>query len=232
MKKISATSIKNHTLREKVVAYLHNEIFHHRLEPGEKITGIGLSKRLGISRTPIREAFYQLEAEGLLHIESRKGVSVAKLKPGDVKHYYEIRKVLEGYAARCAAQWISGHEIMQLKELNQRYLHLVQIGRCSGMDMVKAHNKFHEKIVTLGRNPRILEIYSELGQRCLRFRFMATSIIDINDVYRDHNEIITALEKGNGAGAEAAVRKNADRGLKALFEAMPSHIARKLGLVA
>ena len=232
MSKVLSAPVERLTLREKVVAYLHNEIFHHRLQPGEKITEIGLSKHLGISRTPIREAFYQLEAEGLLAVEPRKGVTVAALKPGDINNYYEIRKVLEGYAARCAAPSISGNEIMQLKRFNRRYLRLVQTGRSSDMGIVRAHNKFHEHIVKLGKNPRMLEIYTDLGQRCLRFRFMATAIIDIDDIRRDHDEIIAALEKGDGPRAEEAVRKNADRGLKALLEALPIHIARKLGIAA
>ena len=116
----------------------------------EKITEIGLSKRLNISRTPIREAFYQLRAEEFLDIEPRKGVCIAELKPGDINNYYEIRKVLEGYAARCAAPSVSGQEIMQLKRFNRRYLRLVQTGRSSGMGIVLAHNKFHEHIVKLG----------------------------------------------------------------------------------
>jgi len=232
MSKILSASVERLTLREKVVAYLQNEIFHHKLKPGEKITEVGLSKRLGISRTPIREAFYQLEAEGLLVVEPRKGVSVAEIKPGGINNYYEIRKVLEGYAARCAAPSVSGREIMQLKRFNRRYLRLVQSGRSSGMGIVLAHNKFHEHIVKLGNNPRMLEIYTDLGQRCLRFRFMATAIIAIDDIRRDHDEIIAALEKGDGPGAEEAVHKNADRGLKALLEALPIHIAKKLGLAA
>lgn len=99
------------------------------------------------------------------------------------------------------------------------------------MGIVLAHNKFHEHIVKLGKNPRMLEIYTDLGQRCLRFRFMATAIIDIDDIRRDHNEIIEALEKGDGPEAEEAVRKNADRGLTALLEALP-HIAKKFGIAA
>ena len=88
------------------------------------ISGLILEKGAN-NGTPIREAFYQLEAEGLLVVEPRKGVSVAELKPGDINYYYEIRKVLEGCAARC----VSGREIMQLKRLNRRYLWLVQSGR-------------------------------------------------------------------------------------------------------
>ena len=232
MSKVLSVPIERLTLREKVVAYLHDEIIHHKLQPGEKITEIGLSKLLGISRTPVREAFYQLEAEGFLVVEPREGVSVASLEPGDINNYYEIRKVLEGYAARCAAPSVSGHEIMQLKRFNRRYLRLVQTGRSSGMGIVRAHNKFHEHIVRLGNNPRMLEIYTDLGQRCLRFRFMATAIIDIDDIRRDHDEIIAALEKGDGPEAEEAVRKNADRGLQALLEALPAHIAKKIGLAA
>ncbi|MEA1922894.1 MAG: GntR family transcriptional regulator [Pseudomonadota bacterium] len=232
MRKTVSSQVERLTLREKVVAYLHNEIVHHKLKPGEKITEIGLSRQLSISRTPIREAFYQLEAEGFLVVEPRKGVSVAELNAGDINNYYEIRKVLEGYAARCAAPSVSGLEIMQLKRLNRRYLRLVQTGRSSGMGIVRAHNKFHEQIVKLGKNPRMLEIYTDLGQRCLRFRFMATAIINIDYIRRDHDEIIAALEKGDGPGAEEAVRENADRGLNALLEALPSHIAKKIGLAA
>jgi DNA-binding GntR family transcriptional regulator len=232
MSKTLSVPVENFTLREKVAEYLRNKIIHHKLQPGEKITGISLSKQLGISRTPIREAFYQLEAEGFLVSEPRKGIKVATLNAGDINYYYEIRKVLEGYAARCATSFVSDYEIVQLKKYNHRYLHLVQNEKSSAMNIVRAHNKFHEYIVKLGKNPRLFEIYADLGQRCLRLRFMATAVIDIDDIRQDHDEIIAALEKGNGPGAEEAVRKNADRGLKALFEALPIHIARKLGVAA
>ena len=81
MRKVLSAPVERLTLREKVVKYLHNEIFHHRLQPGEKITEIDLSKHLGISRTPIREAFYQLEAEDFWLSNLVKGYRLPNSNP-------------------------------------------------------------------------------------------------------------------------------------------------------
>ncbi|MBN2705295.1 MAG: GntR family transcriptional regulator [Deltaproteobacteria bacterium] len=232
MENMLSIPVEKLTLREKVVAFLRGEIIHQRLQPGEKLTEHGLSRKLKISRTPIREAFYQLEAEGFLTIEPRKGVRVADLRVSDIRNYYEIRKIMEGFAAREAARSVSFEQIKRLKSYNRRLLRLLVSGRASGLGIVKAHNNFHEYIVRLGSNEKMHEIYADLGTRCLRFRFMTTAFIEIDDIRRDHEEIIRALEQGDGSAAEAAVRKNADRGLETLLASLPARFFSQSGFAA
>ena len=220
------------TLREKVAEFLRHEISAGKLKSGEKITEIALSKRLGISRTPIREAFYKLEAEGFLTIKPRQGVKVAEFNTDDIINYYEVRKVLEGYAARQAATLITANEINQLKRLNRRYLRMSKSGRRQTMALINAHDNFHIHIVKFGNNPRMLDIYNNLGQRCLRYRFMASSKIDVEEINRDHTMIIEALKRGNADTAEKAVHINAERGLQALLKTFPYQIINAVGFNA
>lgn len=225
--------VERMTLREKVVSYLRNAIANQRLLPGEKLTEHGLSRRLKISRTPIREAFYQLEAEGFLVIEPRRGVRVAGLDLEDVQNYYEIRKVMEGFSARVAARLVTGGQIARLKAYHRRLLRLLAANHhASSLGIVKAHNNFHEYIVKLGGNQKMYKMYCDLGLRCLRFRFMTLALIEIDDLRRDHQAIITALEQGDEGAAEKAVRINADRGMEQLLTALPPGFIQKTIMAA
>jgi len=231
VKKISSIASRL-TLREKVADFLRDEICANRLKAGEKITETVFSRYLGVSRTPIREAFYQLEAEGFLTIKPHQGVKVAQFRIEDIINYYEVRKVLEGYAARQTAMLATSKEIGQLKQLNRRFLHLAKNGCHQGMNLVQAHDNFHIHIVRLGGNPRMLEIYKNLGQRCRRYRFMASVKIDIEEISRDHDMIIAALKRGNANAAEKAVHINAERGLRALLKTRPCQLNDMAGLTA
>ncbi len=219
----------NSTLREKVAEFLRREISSNRLEPGKRLTEKSLGKYLGVSRTPIREAFYNLEAEGFLTIKPRQGVRVAEFDTDDIVNYYEIRKVLEGYAARQAAAQITAEEINLLKRLNRRYLRMSKDGRRQSMALVRVHDSFHIHVVKFSNNPRMLDIYNNLGQRCLRYRFMAASKIDVEEIGRDHTMIIEALRRGNADAAEKAVHINAERGLRALLKTFPYQIDNAVG---
>src|SRR5512135_2733066 len=105
---------KHLTLREKILETIRDAIITGTMKPGEKVAEPELAERFGISRTPIREAFRQLESEGYLTVFPRKGAVVAAFSQRDVEEFYAIKSILEGYAARLACQNLSNREIDRL----------------------------------------------------------------------------------------------------------------------
>ncbi len=94
---VKSKQIERHqTLREKILETIREAILKGDLKPGEKVAEPELAERFGISRTPIREAFRQLESEGYLTVIPRKGAVVAALSERDVQEFYAIKSILEG----------------------------------------------------------------------------------------------------------------------------------------
>ena len=95
------------------------EILQAKIKPGEKIVISDLSKKIGVSEIPIREAVKKLESEGFLAVMPHVGITVSKLDPDEIIEFYLIRIELESLAARLATPHISQADIKYLKEKNQ-----------------------------------------------------------------------------------------------------------------
>ncbi|MCX7708641.1 MAG: GntR family transcriptional regulator [Clostridia bacterium] len=106
----------SHSLRGKVFQQLQNDILNGKYQPGESLVETKLSEELGVSRTPIREAIRQLELEGLVQSFPNKGVIVTGISAQDIEDIYTIRMMIEGLAARWAAEKITPEELEELKE--------------------------------------------------------------------------------------------------------------------
>jgi len=119
---------RHQTLREKILETIRDAILKGTLKPGEKVAEPELAERFGISRTPIREAFRQLESEGYLTVIPRKGAVVTALSEQDVQEFYAIKSILEGYAAELAATRLSLKEIERLEAINERLRELAKEG--------------------------------------------------------------------------------------------------------
>ncbi|MDF1535426.1 MAG: GntR family transcriptional regulator [bacterium] len=195
---------KHRTLREQIVASLRDSIVKGELRSGQKLTEPELADKLGISRTPIREAFRQLESEGFLTVIPRRGAVVSSITRKEVQDFYEIKSLLEGYAARIAADRITKKDIDKLKKLNEQLEALVP-----GNDVeafFRKNNEFHNTFIALCGNEKLLEIRGTLVQRFLRFRLQALSVPGrFMDSVRQHRVIIRALAKKDGRLAEAVV---------------------------
>ena len=103
-------------LRDVVFQTLRQAILRGTLQPGERLMEIHLAQKLGVSRTPVREAVRKLESEGYVVMIPRKGTYVASLSIQDVNDVFEIRSALEGMAAYYAALRASEEEIQQVKD--------------------------------------------------------------------------------------------------------------------
>src|SRR3989304_8413620 len=99
------------TLRERIVDFIKDSIISGRLKPGERVPEQEIAESFGISRTPIREAFRQLEGEGFISVVARKGAGASPSPDNAVRDFYVIKSLLEGYAARIACQTLAPKDL-------------------------------------------------------------------------------------------------------------------------
>ncbi|UCG39006.1 MAG: GntR family transcriptional regulator [bacterium] len=195
---------KHKTLREQIASSLRESIIKGELHPGQKLTEPELADRLGISRTPIREAFRQLESEGFLTVIPRRGAVVSSISQEEIEDFYEIKSLLEGYAARIAASRITARDIEKLEKLNDQ---LLELARQEDVEaFFRKNNEFHNTFIALCGNDKLLEIRLGLVQRFLRFRLQALSVPGrLMKSVEQHKLIIDALSRKDGNLAESLV---------------------------
>ncbi|MCL5965742.1 MAG: GntR family transcriptional regulator [Deltaproteobacteria bacterium] len=209
--------IDNHmTLREKIVETVRQAIINGQLPPGTRVAEPDLADRFGISRTPIREAFRQLESEGFITVIPRKGAVVASFSEKDISDFYDIKMVLEGYAARCAAKNLTERDIARMESVNRQ-----MEGASSKKDVRKVfalHNEFHDIFLAASGNEKLRSIVDNMVMQFQRFRILLSMPGRIEGSIRQHQEIIEAFRKRNAALAGALVEKNAAYGKKILLK--------------
>lgn len=217
---------RHRTLREKILETLREAILNGTLQPGEKVSEPGLAERFGISRTPLREAFRQLESEGYLTVVPRKGAVVAALSEKDIEDYYAIKSILEGYAARIAAVKMSPKEIERLEHTNQRLAQLAAAGEITSF--FRVHNEFHEMFVKAAGNDKLAELIGQLGLRFNRMRMASLTVPGRMAIsVQEHQKIIAALRARNGELADTMVRETAAYGAQILIQSLASAEGRR-----
>lgn len=210
---------RHQTLREKILETIRDAILKGDLKPGEKVAEPELAERFGISRTPIREAFRQLESEGYLTVIPRKGAVVAALSERDVKEFYAVKSTLEGYAAELAAQNLTEKELAKLESINERLKQLASEGDVKSF--YKIHNEFHETFLKAADNSKLHELITHLGKKFSRLRMASISVTGRMAIsVAEHEKLLDAFRKHDGKAAEALVKKTAAIGGSVLLESM------------
>jgi DNA-binding GntR family transcriptional regulator len=209
---------KHLTLRERILETIRDAITSGKLKPGEKVAEPELAERMGISRTPIREAFRQLESEGYLTVIPRKGAVVISFSERDIEEFYAIKSILEGYAARLACLKLSNREIDRLVSINEKLRQLAVEGDVK--QFFRIHNDFHELFIRGADNDKLRDLISDLLRKFHRLRIASLSLPGRMQVsVQEHDKIIEAFRNRNADLAEQLVRKNAEYGGKVLVQA-------------
>jgi len=208
---------KHLTLREKILEHIRDAIISGSLKAGSKVSEPELADRYGISRTPIREAFRQLESEGYLTVIPRRGAVVSEFSQKDVEDFYAIKSILEGYAARQACNKLTDKELDKLQANNVRLTELAEENDIKAF--FKVHNDFHDMFIKAADNERLRELITSVETRFQRLRFMSLSLPGrMNISVQEHGKIIDAFRRRDAATAEMLVRKNAEYGGRVLLD--------------
>jgi DNA-binding GntR family transcriptional regulator len=208
---------KHLTLREKILEHIRDAIISGSLKAGSRVSEPELAERYGISRTPIREAFRQLESEGYLTVIPRRGAVVSEFSQKDVEDFYAIKSILEGYAARQACTKLTEKEIDKLQSNNARLAEVAEHNDIKAF--FRIHNDFHEMFIKAADNEKLRELITSVVTRFQRLRFMSLSLPGrMEIVIHEHGKIIDAFRRRDAEAAEMLVRKNAEYGGRVLLD--------------
>ena len=218
-------------LRDVVFKTLRQAILKGELEPGERLMEIQLAERLGVSRTPIREAIRKLELEGLVLMIPRRGAEVAKISEKNLRDVLEVRRSLEELAIDLACQRIQEEELETLREAQKEFAAAIAAG--DAMEIAQTDEKFHEIIYSGTGNQKLMQILSNLREQMYRYRL--EYIKDANKrqiLLVEHEQILKALSLRHVQEARLAVREHIDNQeitvLKNLKEQEENDVQRKV----
>ena len=155
-------------LRDVVFNTLRQAILKGDLKPGERLMEIQLANKLGVSRTPIREAIRKLELEGLVLTVPRKGAEVAEITEKSMRDVLEVRRTLEALAVQLACEKMNQEQIEELEqaaEVFRESLNSADVTRIAEADVA-----FHDVIYLATDNQRLISILNNLREQMYRFR--------------------------------------------------------------
>lgn len=208
-------------LREVVFETIRNAIISGSLKPGERLMEVQMAERLGVSRTPIREAIRKLELEGLIIILPRKGAYVADLSVKDLTEVLEIRAALEGMATGLAVTRINEEEIEELELIALKFHKALENNNLE--ELLFQDSQFHEAIFKASRNERLIQLNNNLREQVQRFREMYLKKVNRSKkTSREHFDIVEAISSRDISKAEKLARKHIETTENGILEMMES----------
>ena len=204
-------------------------IVRGELSPGTRVAEAELAGKLGVSRTPAREAMRRLVAEGLLVPDGggeRPRLRVAPVGPDDVRQLYEAAGALEGVVMRGLTELPAAERRALAKTLRDRERAFRRAARARPIDydiLFVRHDAFHRAMMDALAGPATRVLLETLRPRLDRYEWLYAPMIgpDFHDTYAEHAAIIRAVSAGDGPAAERAVRRNWFRGGARLAGALP-----------
>lgn len=206
-------------LRDVVFNTLRQAILRGEMEPGERLMEIQLAQKLGVSRTPIREAIRKLELEGLVIMIPRKGAEVAHITEKDMRDVLEVRCTLEELAVSLACKNVTDERIAELKSANRVFESAIVSKDV--VNIVDADVQFHDTIYAMTDNVRLIQIINNLREQMYRYRLEYVKDARTHSILiNEHNDIIRQLSERNMDAAKMVVRQhinNQERGIVRLL---------------
>lgn len=180
-------------------------------EPGSRIAERSITERLGISRTPLREAFKILEAEGLVRIEPNRGAMVTQLSLSDVEAAIEMLIGLETVAAEHACQRATEAEIQAVARLHDEMV--AAYGAGDLMTYFNLNQMIHQRIIDSAHNPVLSRVYRAESARISRYRYAGNLQRERwARAMQEHEEILDALRHREGPLLREVLRAHHKRG--------------------
>ncbi|MBK1878952.1 GntR family transcriptional regulator [Pelagicoccus mobilis] len=199
--------IEQQDLGQLVYDMLKALIYKKELKPGEQIRQEEVSKRLGVSRTPLLKALQMLEHESLVEFIPRRGVFVKKYDLQELIEIFELREVLEGLAAKRAAARMDSRQTNQLRALFTPFIDQTEID-CTAYE--KADQSFHRKVLEIGSGS-VLKRY-RVVQNIPIIAYQMGLHVPPEVTLADHLELIEAMSDQDADKAEQLMRKHLSRG--------------------
>ena len=203
-------------LRDVVFNTLRDEILYGKLKPGERLMEISISERLGVSRTPVREAIRRLEQEGLVDMFPRRGAQVSGVTEKSLADVLEARKTLETFTVNASCSRITKEQLQRLRQANAVFEEAT-ISK-DAAKIAEADEVFHHIIIEAAGNERIAETLNNLKEQLFRFRFeYLKDVKEFSHLVEDHKMLIDAIEAGKSDLAVEIIKLHIDQQTMAIY---------------
>ncbi len=200
----------NRTLPATVAAKLREQIIQGEFPPGARLNERALCDLLGVSRTPLREAFRLLAAEGLVHIEPNRGAQVVALSEANIREAFEVIGGLEAMSSALACERASDQEIAEIRALT--YEMMASHARHDLPAYYQANRAIHQRISQAAHNSLLTQLYETQNVRIQNLRFGSNENRDKWDqAMREHMEMVDALVARDGARLADIMRAHMQR---------------------
>ena len=198
-----AKTVPDRNTTAKVVAgMLRDQIQQGGLAPGIRLRQNEIAERFGVSTTPVREAFAQLQAEGLVRIDPHRGAVVFRPTVEDLLEYYEIREVLESLAVTHAIERLTPHKAKELSELIDRMRRTTDARR-----WLRLNDEFHLKLYESAQRPHLSSLIDNLRDASTPYISMFVASRKLSDQANgEHQAILDACTRGDARAAQRAIR--------------------------
>jgi DNA-binding GntR family transcriptional regulator len=197
--------LERQRLHDTVVDHLRRFIVEGVLEPGKKLNERELCETLGISRTPLREAFKVLAHEGLIELSPNRGATVATMSEAEIREMFELMSGLEAFSGELACERITPAEIAEIKSLHYAMLACRAQNDLAGY--YSRNQAIHDRINEAARNPALRQVYVSINHRLQALRFRSNYQIPKWDrAIHDHEDMLEALDARDGKRLSAILR--------------------------
>lgn len=201
-------------LSQKIFNEIETRIVQRSYPPGSHLAEDEIAAELGVSRTPVREAFRMLSRVGWLDMQPHSGAYVRNPTMDEVRQVFEVRQTLEERAARLAARNITEAEIKELKRIIERGWK--EVAKENGKQITVLNSAFHATIAGASRNQILARLLEDLGKQ-VQWHFSAVATIRGENSWREHEQIVAAIQAGDADRAGRLAVEHGQRTQEAFF---------------
>ncbi len=203
-------------LRDVVFNTLRQAILTGELKPGERLMEIHLANRLGVSRTPIREAIRKLELEGLVTMIPRRGAEVAQITEKSMNDVLEVRRALDALCVELACDRITDEELEELRQACVGFEQAVKTK--DAKKIAQADVALHDIIVHATGNQRLIQLVNNLSEQMYRYRFEYIKDFTQHErLMKEHKIIYESIVKKDKETAAREAENHIDNQKKAII---------------
>ena len=204
-------------LRDVVFNTLRQATLRGELKPGERLMEIQLANKLGVSRTPIREAIRKLELEGLVLMIPRKGAEVAEITEKSLRDVLEVRRALEELSVQLACEKITKEEIRELERVAKEFQQVVKSSDIT--EIAEVDVRFHDIIYTATDNQKLIQLLNNLREQMYRYRVEYLKRDGVfPQLIAEHEAIIRHIENNEKEKATEVMCRHIDNQVEAVID--------------
>ena len=210
---------KKKSLREEVYDSLRRAILHGKVKPGQRLIEEKLAHEAGISRTPVREAFYKLEKDDLVARRGKGGFVVRQFTRADVEEILGIRIALESYAAYLATAHINADKMAAMEKKLDESRKAMKAKDFN--KVIQHHTEFHDLLYKLSKSKKLFQMISNFNDYFYRYRVALIRTADSMDyALEDHRKMLDAMKKKDPRLVEKVVREHLERNRQIILKAI------------